>query len=179
MKSLGRQVCSLGMELAGFTCHDKLDHILEGCGAMNPCRNAFPTNALHPMWEPHMPLCISASSSFPSSRHMHFNFTALGLLLYKVSSKNLYILALQATLSASSWSPRSSPVWRKRMMCLAQVGAWGSATRTSGISSAAGAPASFAGSIGLAGGGGPAGYEELFPVGSLAGADGSTGRGLS
>ena len=63
-------------------------------------------------------------------------------------------------------------------MCLAQVGAWGSATRTSGTSSAAGAPASFAGSIGPAGGGGPAGCEELFPAGSLPGADGSTGRGL-
>ena len=63
-------------------------------------------------------------------------------------------------------------------MCLAQVGAWGSATRTSGTAFAAGAPASFAGSMGPAGGGGPVGCEELFPVGSLPGADGSTGRGL-
>ena len=63
-------------------------------------------------------------------------------------------------------------------MCLAQVGAWGSATRTSGTSSATGALASFAGSIGPAGGGGLAGCEELFPAGSLPGADNSTGRGL-
>ena len=35
-----------------------------------------------------MPLCISASSSFSSSRQMHFNFTPLGLLLYRVSSTN-------------------------------------------------------------------------------------------
>ena len=63
-------------------------------------------------------------------------------------------------------------------MCLSEVGAWGSATGTSGTSSAAGAPVSFAGSIGPAGGGGPASCEELFPAGSLPGADGSTGRGL-
>ena len=63
-------------------------------------------------------------------------------------------------------------------MCLAQVGAWGSATRTNGTSSAAEAPASFMGSIGPAGGGGLAGCEELFPTGSLLGADGSTGIGL-
>ena len=63
-------------------------------------------------------------------------------------------------------------------MCLAQDGAWGSATKTSGTSSAAGALASFAGSMGPAGGGGPAGYEELFPAGSHPREDGSTGRGL-
>ena len=63
-------------------------------------------------------------------------------------------------------------------MCLAQVGAWDSATRTSGTSSAAGAPASFAGFVDPVGGVGPAGCEELFPAGSLPGADGSTGRGL-
>lgn len=61
-------------------------------------------------------------------------------------------------------------------MFLAQVGARGSATRTSGTSSAAGAPASFTGSIGPAGWGGPAGCEELFPAGSLPGEDGSAGR---
>ena len=63
-------------------------------------------------------------------------------------------------------------------MCLAQVGAWGSATRTSGTSSIAGAPASFAGFMDPVGGGGPTGCEELFPVGNLPGADGSTGRGF-
>ena len=63
-------------------------------------------------------------------------------------------------------------------MCLAQVGAWGSAMRISGTSSAAGAPTSFTGSMGLAEGCGPAGGEELFPAGSLPGTDGSTGRGL-
>ena len=63
-------------------------------------------------------------------------------------------------------------------MCLAQVGARGSAMRTSSTSSAAGAPASFTGSIGPAGGGGSAGYEELFLAGSLLGADSSTRRGL-
>ena len=50
--------------------------------------------------------------------------------------------------------------------------------RTSGTSSAVGAHASFAGSIGPTGGCGPAGGEELFPAGSLLGADGSTERGL-
>ena len=64
-------------------------------------------------------------------------------------------------------------------MCLAQVGAWGLATRTSGTSSAAGAHASFAGSMGPARGCDPTGYEELFAAGSLPGADGSTGRGLT
>ena len=54
-------------------------------------------------------------------------------------------------------------------MCLAQVGVWGLATRTSVASSAAGAHASFKGSMGPARGGGPAGYEELFPAGSLPG----------
>ena len=63
-------------------------------------------------------------------------------------------------------------------MCLAQVGAWGLAMRISGTSSAAGAQASFAGSMGPAGGCGPAGCKELFPAGSLPGADGSTERGL-
>ena len=63
-------------------------------------------------------------------------------------------------------------------MCLAQVGAWGSATRTSGTSSIAGVHASFAGSTGPARGCGPVGYEELFPAGSLPGADDSIGRGL-
>ena len=63
-------------------------------------------------------------------------------------------------------------------MCLAQVGAWGSATRTSDTSSTAGAYASFAGSMGPAGGCGLADGEELFPAGSLPGADVSTGRGL-
>ena len=53
-------------------------------------------------------------------------------------------------------------------MCLSQVRACGSATRTSGTS-AAGAPASYEESMGLAGGGGLAGYEELFPAGSLPG----------
>ena len=64
-------------------------------------------------------------------------------------------------------------------MCLAQVGAWGSATRTSGTSSSAGVHFSFKGTIGPTGGWGPASDEELFPVGSLLGAPGSsTGRGL-
>ena len=63
-------------------------------------------------------------------------------------------------------------------MCLAQVGAYGSATRTSGTSFAAGAPASYAGCIGPAGGGCPVGCEELFPAGSLPGADDSTWRGF-
>ena len=63
-------------------------------------------------------------------------------------------------------------------MCLAQVGAWGSATRTSGTSSVVRAPASFAGFVDPAGGGGPAGCEELFSAGNLPGADDSTGRGL-
>ena len=63
-------------------------------------------------------------------------------------------------------------------MCLAQVGAWGSATRTSGTSSTAGVTASFVGFMDPAGGGGPAGCEELFPAGSLPGEDGSAGRGL-
>ena len=63
-------------------------------------------------------------------------------------------------------------------MCLSQVGACGSATRTSGTSSIAGAHSSFAGTMGLAGGCGPAGGEELFPAGSLPGAEGSTGKGL-
>ena len=62
-------------------------------------------------------------------------------------------------------------------MCLAKVGAWGSATRTNGTSSGAGAHASFMGSVGLAGGCGPA-DGELFLAGSLPGADGSIGRGL-
>ena len=63
-------------------------------------------------------------------------------------------------------------------MCLAQVGAWVSATRTSGTSFAVGAQASFARPMGPAGGGGLTGYEELILAGSLPGADGSAGRGL-
>lgn len=63
-------------------------------------------------------------------------------------------------------------------MCLSQVGARGSATRTNGTSSVAGAHALYPGSMGPAGGGGPAGCEELFPAGSLPGADDSTGKGL-
>lgn len=116
-------------------------------GQQNPWRNAFPTNAPDPMWEPHMPLSMSANSSFPSSQQMHFNFTLLGLLPYRVSSTNWYILALWDTLSASSWSSGSSPVGRKWTMCLAQVGARGSATRTSGTSSTTGAHSSSAGTM--------------------------------
>ncbi len=63
-------------------------------------------------------------------------------------------------------------------MCLALVGAWGSAMRTSGTSSTAGAHASFVGSMGPARGCGLAGGEELFSAGSLPGADGSTGKCL-
>ena len=63
-------------------------------------------------------------------------------------------------------------------MCLAQVVAWDSVTRTSGTSSTAGAHASFVGSMGPARGCGLAGGEELFSAGSLPGADDSTGRSL-
>mgnify|MGYP005824198623 CR=1 FL=1 len=63
-------------------------------------------------------------------------------------------------------------------MCLVQVGACGSATRTSGTSSAAGAHASYAESMGPARGGGPAGCKELFPAGSLPGAVDSNGKVL-
>ena len=63
-------------------------------------------------------------------------------------------------------------------MCLAQVGACGSATRTSGTSSSAGALALCAGSMDPVEGGGPAGCEELFSAGYLLGADDSTGRGF-
>ena len=31
-------------------------------GQKKPCRNAFPARALDPMWEPHMPPCISANT---------------------------------------------------------------------------------------------------------------------
>ena len=50
--------------------------------------------------------------------------------------------------------------------------------RTSGTSSTAGAHALFTGSMGPAGGCGPADGEELLPAGSLLGADGSIERGL-
>ena len=63
-------------------------------------------------------------------------------------------------------------------MCLDQVGAWGSVTRTSGTSSTVGAHSSSAGTMGSAGGCGQASCEELFPVGSLLGADGRTATGL-
>ena len=63
-------------------------------------------------------------------------------------------------------------------MCLAQVGAWGSATRTSGTSSTAGALTWCVGSVDPAGGGGLAGCEEWFPAGSLPGADDSIRRGF-
>ena len=63
-------------------------------------------------------------------------------------------------------------------MCVAQVGAWGSATTTNGTSYAAGAHASYVGSMGPTGGGGSAGCEELFLAGSRPGEDGSIGRGL-
>ena len=62
-------------------------------------------------------------------------------------------------------------------MRLAQVGAWGSATRTSSTSSFAGARSSTVGTSGPAGGCSPAIEGELFPVGSLPGAPrGSTGE---
>ena len=61
-------------------------------------------------------------------------------------------------------------------MCLAQVGAWGSATRTSGTSSSMGAHFSTAGTSGPAGERNPAVDGELFLAGSLPGAlRGSTG----
>src|SRR3954464_15261232 len=45
----------------------------------------------------------------------------------------------RASLSASSCSLGSSPVWRNRTVCCAHAGAWGSTARTKGISSAIGA----------------------------------------
>ena len=82
-------------------------------GQKKPCRKALPASALAPMWWPHMPPCISANSFCPSSRQIHFNFTPLSLLLYSMLSTNWYILDCRATLSASSCSSGSSPVWRK------------------------------------------------------------------
>ena len=107
---------------------------------------------LTPMWEPHMPPCISANSSSPSSYGMHFNFTSFGLLLYRASSTNWYMLDRWATLSASTCSSGSSPVWRRRTVRCAHAGAWGSTARTKGSSSAIGAASPMAGAWGPAGG---------------------------
>src|SRR3954470_24730053 len=82
---------------------------------------------------------------------MHFNFTPLRPLLYSAPSTNWYILDCRATLSASSCSSGSSPVWRKRTICCAHVGACGSTTRTKGMSAAAGTSASTASIWGSAG----------------------------
>src|SRR3954462_4809261 len=82
---------------------------------------------------------------------MHFNFTPLRPLLYSVLSTNWYILDRRATLSASSRSSGSSPIWRKRTICCPQVGACGSTTRTKGMSAAAGTSASTARIWGSAG----------------------------
>src|SRR3954465_11029853 len=121
-------------------------------GQKKPCRNALPASALAPMWCPHMPPCISANSVCPSSRLIHFNFTPLRPLLYSVLSMNWYMLDCRATLSASSCSSGRSPVWRKRTICCAHVGACGSTTRTKGMSAAAGTPASTARTWDSAGG---------------------------
>ena len=48
-------------------------------GQKKPCRKTLTARSLDPMWEPHMPPCISANSFSPSSREMHFNFTPFGL----------------------------------------------------------------------------------------------------
>ena len=64
-------------------------------------------------------------------------------------------------------------------MCHAQVGAWGSAMRTSGTSSFVGVHLSTIGTGGLVGGASSAAEGELFPSSSLPGTSrGSTGRGL-
>src|SRR3954465_15239659 len=82
---------------------------------------------------------------------MHFNFNPLRLLLYSVLSTNWYILDCRTTLSASSCSSGSSPVWRKRTIYCAHVGACGSTTRTEGTSATAGTSASTARIWGSAG----------------------------
>ena len=65
-------------------------HTWRAVGQKKPCQNALPARALDPMWDLQMPLCISANSSSPSSRGMHFSFTPFGLLLYRTSSMNWY-----------------------------------------------------------------------------------------
>src|SRR3954467_7648165 len=82
------------MELTRLTPGDECRRILEAVGQKKPCRNALPARALDPMWDPHMPPCISANSSSPSSRGMHFNFTPFGLFLYRASSTNWYMVEL-------------------------------------------------------------------------------------
>lgn len=113
-------------------------------GQKKPCRNALLARALDPMREPHMPACIFANSSSPSSQGMHFNFTPFDLFLYRTSSTNWYKVDRRTTFSASSCSSGSSPVWRKRTVCCSHAGAWGSTARTKGISSAMGAAVSTA-----------------------------------
>src|SRR3954469_21581407 len=111
------------MELTRFTLGYLCSCILEGCRPKETlpkcfagkcsCTNVVTTYAS-------MYLCQQLLSP---SREIHFNFTPLSLLLYSVLSTNWYILDCQATLSASSCSSGSSPVWRKRMICCAHVGA--------------------------------------------------------
>ena len=59
-------------------------------------------------------------------------------------STNWYRADRRATFSASSCYSGSSPVWRNQTVCCAHAVAWGSTTRTKGISSAMGAAVSTA-----------------------------------
>src|SRR3954468_2087765 len=85
------------MELTRFTSRTSVIASWRAVGQKKPGRNALPARALDPMWDPHMPPCISANSPSPSSRGMHFNFTPFGLFLYRTSSTNLYIVERRAT----------------------------------------------------------------------------------
>src|SRR5215216_5887003 len=104
---------------------------------------------------------------------MHFSLTPFGLLLYRVSSTNWYMLDRRASFSASSCSLGSSPVLRKRTVGCTHAGAWGSTARTKGTSSAAGAAASTVRAWGPVGGSCPS-ASLGYPATSLLVAPGSS-----
>src|SRR4051812_28622213 len=126
------------MELARFTLGYLCSCILEGCrpeetlserfAGKCSCANVVATYAS-------MYLCQQLLSVFPGNT-LQFHTVAL--------STNWYILERRATLSASSCSSGSSPLWRKWTVCCAHAGACGSTTRTEGTSAAAGTSASTA-----------------------------------
>ena len=85
--------------------HMWLPHRVEG-----PCWKGVPARALDPTWQPHMPPCISANSSSPSSQGMHLSFTPFGLLRYRTSSTNWYRADRRATFSLPP-APQEVPLF--------------------------------------------------------------------
>ena len=112
-------------------------------GLKKPCWNALPARALDPMWEPHMPPCISTNSSSPSSRgctsisHRPASSCTRRHRRTGKGRPTVYFFRFFLVL-------RKLPCLEESDGMLAHAGAWGSTTRTKGISSAAGVATSMA-----------------------------------